>query len=131
MKRGLALLVMGTLAACANQEEHSHPVELIGSWQLIEQLADPGNGSGVFVEVESDKTIQFFSDGTVTSNGSLCSMDLSADQPSSGTYDVGDGSITPSDCLPTYKIPFVIEDTHLILFHPICIEACESKYVKI
>lgn len=117
------------LASCVNHEENLAPVPLMGKWKLVEQLVDPGDGSGEFTDVSSDKTIQFFGDNKVTSNGSLCSMDVGAIQQSSGTYDVNDGSITPTDCLPVGVIRYEIKEAHLILSY-MCDEGCRSKYVR-
>jgi len=42
-------------------DNYSDPVietpELLGTWRLIEVLADPGNGSGTFNPVDSDITL--------------------------------------------------------------------------
>lgn len=35
-------------------------------------MADPGDGSGTFQPVESDKTIEFKNNGSVITNNSLC-----------------------------------------------------------
>jgi len=118
------------ITSCVNHEENLAPVPLQGKWKLVEQLVDPGDGSGEFTDVSSDKTIQFFGDSKVTSNGSLCSMDVGAIQQSSGTYDVNDGSITPTDCLPAAVIRYEIKEAHLILTY-MCYEGCRSKYVRI
>lgn len=124
------LLLLLMLASCVNHEENLAPVPLMGKWKLVEQLVDPGDGSGQFVDVSSDKTIQFFGNNKVTSNGSLCAMDVGAIQPSSGTYDVNDGSITPTDCSPANVIRYEIKEAHLILTY-MCDEGCRSKYVRI
>ena len=71
----LSLVVL--LAVSCNSED----VELVNKWQLIEMLADPGDGSGGFEPVTSNKVIEFWDDGTITSNGSICTMSSSTNAP--------------------------------------------------
>lgn len=61
---------------------------LLGKWKVIEQLSDPGDGSGTFNPIESNRTIQFFSDNKVTINGSLCHMSIDVGLNMSGIYEV-------------------------------------------
>jgi hypothetical protein len=106
---------------------------LIGKWKLIEVLADPGDGSGVFKPVDSNKTLEFFEDGFVRSNGSLCTFNIIADQESQGIYNTEDSSIIPDNCNSNFielKINFKIEGSRLILNY-FCIEACSEKYKRI
>ncbi|KAB1160498.1 hypothetical protein F7018_01075 [Tenacibaculum aiptasiae] len=81
----LILTTIGILFSCDNDHELNSNVELVGNWKLIEVLADPGNGSGTFKAVESNKTIEFKANGTITTNGSLCNP-YSKEIISSGTY---------------------------------------------
>lgn len=111
--------------------EKQPPTVVIGSWQLVAYLADPGDGSGQFVAVDSDKRLEFHEDGTVTSNGPLCMMGADAQTPSSGTYSDTDSTITVSDCNGGASvILFTMQGGNLILMYP-CIEACREKFVAI
>lgn len=114
------------LSSC-NQEENE--VDLISQWHLIEQLSDPGDGSGTFQPVSSDKTVEFFVDGTITSNGDLCWMGTETGTGSTGTYDSMDSTILPNNCgfAPPYPMTFEIQDGFLIINYP-CIEPCREKY---
>jgi hypothetical protein len=104
---------------------------LIGKWKLIEVLADPGDGSGIFHTVSSDKVIEFKPDGTVVSNGSICYMSIESNSSSSGTYSLPDSTINSSDCQNSpFKIKFSKENAKLIIRYP-CDEACIAKYIKI
>jgi hypothetical protein len=93
--------------------------ELSGNWLLVEALYDPGDGSGTFETVDSDKTITFNVDGTYSATGTICQLNEDANQGSSGTYDTVDNLITPSDCIavpaeaPT--IPYPLEGDDLVL----------------
>lgn len=122
----LILLLIGTLNACSKEEAES-----TDKWKLTEQLMDPGDGSGVFIAVVSDRTIEFFEDSTIVSNGNLCNLDISANQETTGTYSETDGYIYPDDCmLIDFKISYEISGDELILSY-FCIEPCRHKYLKI
>ena len=68
----IALLCLTTFSNCTTSDEDQ---TIIGQWKLIQVLADPVDGSGVFRDFESNKTITFSNDGTFSSNQALCSSD--------------------------------------------------------
>lgn len=118
----LALFLAVTFFSCSKKDEKRIDSELVGVWKLTEVLADPGDGSGTYHSVNSNKTIEFHSDGTLTSNGDICNM--------SGTYLLTDSTINASNCSnSTFKIRFTKVGSTLILNYP-CIEPCGEKYVK-
>ncbi len=124
------LVVMITLFSCA--EDDARPEnELIGKYDLIEVLVDFGGGNGTFGPVNSSKTIEFYRDGTVSSNGNLCEMFSEETDPSSlssGTYSLSDSTLqalNPSNC----KLDFELIGKELIITYP-CIEPCKAKYLK-
>ena len=126
----LKLVVLGFVVAVISSC-NTENAELVSKWLLTEQLADPGDGSGVFMPVTSQKEIEFFEDGSFNSNGSLCVMDIYTTDPSSGTYDdntmiIDVNGCTVSNFPRTYEI---LADT-LILNYP-CIEACREKFIRI
>ncbi|TCK68615.1 hypothetical protein DFQ05_0123 [Winogradskyella wandonensis] len=126
---GLILIFCILFLSCDNDDANN--AELIGDWQLIEVLADPGDGSGVFMPVTSNKILSFNSDGTVTSNGIICSISTDTDTPSSGTFSEEDMSITTSACsLADFDYTFEINGDTLTFF-VVCIEACGVKYQKL
>ena len=115
--------------ACSDKDDPEY-VGLIGTWKLVEILADPGDGSGTFYPVESEKTMLFLSSGMLTSNGNLCSLDISADNPTTGSYSKIDKAFSSSDCSnPDYAYPFEQQGNFLIVRYP-CFEACQAKYQK-
>lgn len=130
MKQLFIFLSAALVLQACNQEE-SEP-DIVSNWHLIEQLADPGDGSGTFQPVSSGKTVQFFEDGTWNSNGSLCTMSSESNNPSTGTFSVSDSTITVDDCgfAPPYPMTFQIQGGFLILNYP-CIEPCREKYEPI
>ncbi|MFD2727743.1 lipocalin family protein [Hyunsoonleella rubra] len=143
MKSILHLFLIASLSmACTS--DHGRPTpdnELIGKWKLIEQLVDPGDGSGTFQPIESDRVIQFFSDGTVEVNGVLCFMSSEVGDAETGTYEItGDntadttyeGEIIPNTCNSrSAKVFFNLPlDGNLILWY-LCIEPCGQKFEKV
>ncbi|MEW4922768.1 hypothetical protein [Algibacter sp. 2305UL17-15] len=112
---------------------------LIGKWKLIEQLADPGDGSGTFQPIASERVIEFFSDGTVAINGVLCFMSSEVGDKESGTYKLitdsdtqNDGEIIPNTCSSrSARVYFDLSVSgHLILWYQ-CIEGCGQKFEKL
>ncbi|MBQ0767931.1 MAG: hypothetical protein KBT58_01465 [Bizionia sp.] len=128
------IALFGLLSACSGDDDtapDNYNTTLIGDWKLIEVLADPGNGSGSFYGVDSDKILTFHADGTVTSNGVLCDMSLTATGGSNGTYSASQSVFMSSSCInPEYNYPFVQTDNILIIEY-FCIEPCKAKYMKI
>ena len=70
-KQVFLFLALGFLYSCDKDDDKSTDKGLIGNWKLIEVLADPGDGSGTFAVVESNKIITFQQNGIITSNGTL------------------------------------------------------------
>jgi hypothetical protein len=119
---------VGTVISCAKKDNIDS--DLTGKWRLIEVLADPGDGSGTFHSVSSQKIIEFHSDGTVTSNGSICDMSIESNNPSIGIYSLSDSTINSSNCDNSgMKIRFMMTGPSLIINYP-CDEACQAKYLK-
>ena len=129
MKKLLIAIVFGILvfSACKPQE-----VLVSNKWKLIEVLNDPGDGSGTFISVQSDRTIEFLNDGTFESNGDLCNMGTDSDQVLTGLYSEIDFTLTPDGCsiTPVFPISYTMSDEELIINYP-CIEPCQQKYIKV
>lgn len=124
MYRILSLFLVITAVAGCN----SNDVELVSKWRLIEQLTDPGDGSGTFQPVVSSKVVEFWDDQTITSNGSICSMSATTNSASSGTYNESDMQIEVNGCTTqAFPLTYEMEDGNLILNYP-CIEPCREKY---
>lgn len=127
-------LLIALLIAC-NKEDHtlnSSGSELIGAWKLEAVYVSPGGGQVEFEQVESNKIIVFQDDGTLSSNGDLCSMSPDSDDPTSGTYSVVDSTFQSPDCYYTGEGPnywFNLENNVLIIHYP-CICPCQAKFKK-
>lgn len=131
MKKILLLLSISFLIISCSNDDSDDETEIIGQWKLIEVNADPGDGSGIFQTVESDKVVVFLKNGTVTSNGTICYISTESNNPTSGTYSLTESTISSSDCVQTeIEITFELVNSKLILRYP-CIEGCQEKFTKI
>jgi len=113
----LLLILVGLSMSCSKSHStEAKAARIIGEWKLIEQLADPGDGSGTFQEVERQKILEFQPNQIITSkNGSLC-QPYSDEQISSGTYSLADQEITTNCENPNIStIGFELESDYLIL----------------
>ena len=126
MKISFAILVILSLfTSCKKKERDS----LTGTWELKEVLMDPGNGSGVFTAVSSDKNLVFNTNGNVNSNGVICDMSIESNTSTSGTYSENDSTIISATC-QNLIIKYEVSGDTLILIYP-CFEACKAKYIKV
>ncbi|MBI9037124.1 MAG: hypothetical protein JEY97_03250 [Bacteroidales bacterium] len=122
---GFAIIVF----SCDKNNDKQVDSDLIGKWGLIEVLADPGDGSGTFHSVQSNKIIEFHDDGTITSNGEICDMSIETNNSTSGAYSLIDSTISSNDCSNQMNISFEQNGSTLIINYP-CIEPCRAKYEK-
>ena len=126
MKISFAILVILSLfTSCKKNKRDS----LTGTWELKEVLMDPGNGSGVFTAVGSDKNLVFHTNGNVNSNGIICDMSIESNTSTSGTYSEIDSSIISATC-QNLIIKYELSGDTLILIYP-CFEACKAKYTRV
>ena len=124
----LIIVVFLALLNCSNDDD----ITIIGKWKLVQVLADPGDGSGVFRGIESNKTIEFFNDETFSSNGDFCFMTSSTDIESAGTYSEFDNKIFVEACrnLAGTELSYRRQGKVLIISF-FCFEACAQKFIKI
>ncbi len=126
MKISFAILVILSLfTSCKKNKRDS----LTGTWELKEVLMDPGNGSGVFTAVSSDKNLVFNTNGNVNSNGIICDMSIESNTSTSGTYSEIDSTIISATC-QNLIIKYEVSGDTLILIYP-CFEACKAKYTRV
>ncbi len=140
MKKAILLLSTLVFVSCNSDNDdisNNGNLELLGKWKLVEQLVDPGDGSGVFVPITSNRQIEFFSNSTVTVNGVLCYMSSEVGSESSGIYSklqdnpYNDGQIIPKNCdYSETKLNYKIENSFLIIWYQ-CIEGCAQKFIKL
>ncbi len=129
-------LCIALFFSCSKGDEINANEHIVGKWQLIETLADPGDGSGVFLPVTSDFVIEFLSDGTFQANGKLCDVTIASGDPSTGKYDTETMELILENCdigqpeTTALKWPYLFEEGKLIV-QLLCIEPCGMKFEKI
>ena len=133
----IVLLFLLDFNSCTTSDDNIVGKKIVSKWKLIEQLSDPGDGSGVFEPVESSRTINFYDDGTIRSNGELCFMSYEVGNVHLGTFSDTednidfDGEIIPDGCeFEETKIYYQFERSNLILWY-LCIEGCGQKFIKV
>jgi len=134
----ILVLILLIVSTCTNNDKDDYGNNgLLGKWRLIEQLIDPGDGSGMFMPISSERTLEFFNDDTVVVNGDLCFMASEVGKQSSGIFstlvnnDYYDGEILPIGCDNTEtKVYYKTEGVNLILWFQ-CIEGCGQKFIKV
>ena len=129
--RGFWLLLCAfALMCCRSDDNSSNNAGITGKWRLVEVLLDPGDGSGMFSPVESEKEINILEDGTYSSNGEICDLSIIAESASQGTImeDTQGYFLTCEEPL-TANVRLGIEDGDLILTF-FCIEPCQQKYQR-
>ena len=127
------MILMFLLNSCSKEEEEviNNDSPAIGKWQLKETLFDPGDGSGTYQEVSSDKTVEFFKNGKVSSNGSLCQVNPATGNPTTGTFSTSDSRIRSDECNEEYNVTrFKVDGDNLFIYQS-CIEGCAEKYIRI
>jgi len=125
----LSFTILFSLATSCAEEAPATP-ESVDKWKLIEQLSDPGDLSGTFQAVSSDKTIEFIDENTVDCKGSLCSMSTEAVGETTATYNAAEKFILVEGCGgSSFKINYEFEDEFLYLRYP-CREPCVQKFEK-
>lgn len=125
----ILIVISGLFTSCNNDDENDSSLntELIGNWKLIEVYNDPGDGSGNFESVNSKKTIEFKTNGTLTANGELCNLNSDTNTTVNGTFSESNSTIITPNCS---TLGFEQNGNELIISIP-CDEPCLSKYKKI
>lgn len=126
----ILLFALAIIASCKKSDENKN-TELTGKWKMTDVLSDPGDGSGTFHPVSTNKYIEFRSDGTLYSNGSLVNNSTEIIEADSGTYLLADSTFTSYRIfidLPL-KMHFIQEGSVLTVNYP-CIESCRARFRK-
>ncbi len=131
MKKQIFIFLILTgiiMSSCSKDEIETN--NIIGQWKLIEQLADPGDGSGVFIPINSTKTLTFFNDGNITTNKTLCEP-YDDEQITLGTFSLDESKIiTNCNNSNIASISFELKEGFLIL-NFISNEGFSQKFKKI
>lgn len=109
----IGLFLISTTSCTKDNDTTIPEKDDLGRWHLIETFVGTGGAGGEFKPVISNHTLDFTSDTTLISTGSLCSAYLD-DVYTTATYSLQDSIIHP-DCASQIKIHFSHQDTILIL----------------
>ena len=124
------LFALAHLLSCSsNTVDQVTDNPLVGTWKLMAMYADPGDGSGTFLPVQSDKTITFGANGSFVCSGTLCLPSLDSGWTSRGTYSDTEQTIIPENCDIPAELPYELDGEYLII-HFFCIEGCGEKYER-
>ncbi len=134
MKLKTLLIVSGLflLGSSCKKNECTSSNGIVGEWELIEELIDPGNGSATFQPVSSNKKIKFCDDGTFEANGEMCTMANQSSSTYEGTYNTSTNTFSPNSCFTMMPLSYgySVNGNTLILSYQ-CIEGCQQKYSRI
>ena len=130
MKNILMLILLSSSISC-NQSESIKSISspILGKWKLEGSLISPGSASLIFTPATKNKTIEFFSNGNFTSNGSICQLNDLIDKPGNGKFTIQDNTIISNECKSNQMRFSIKSDTLFISYQ--CIEACMQKYSRI
>ncbi len=120
----LALLVL----SCNKNKHSTQTPDDLGTWRLTAIYLDPGDGSGSYQSVSSQKKLKFDA-GLVLSNGQICDMSTDASSSSSANYQLSDSTIIGCSQYMLGDLRFSITVDTLLVYYP-CIEACIAKYIR-
>lgn len=130
MKKSIVfLMLIGFFVSCNSDDQEKSATELTGTWKLVEILADPGDGNGTFKAVQSNKTIEFKSNGTIVTNTSLCDP-YSDEIKSSGSFNLATKSITTNCQNPNIATIFFELKNGYLLLHYLSNEGYFQKFQR-
>lgn len=131
---GLLLLMSSIqiMTGCTKTDTEIDDSGIIGRWSLIETLADPGDGSGVFQKTDLEKILEFRPDGLVESETPFCTVNNGETGVTyTAPYDDNEKTISP-DCRSGFAITYELTGKdELTMYFPWCIEPCGEKYVRL
>lgn len=120
------------IASSCTKETSKPQTGIVGEWKLVEELVDPGDGSGTFQPVSSNKVIVFLGNGTFQANDDMCFMSSQVTSTHTGTYDTTTETFSPNNCttMAPMSYQYSVNGNTLILTYP-CICGCQQKYTRI
>lgn len=131
--------------SCKKDESESDVNQLLGKWKLVQIYADPGDGSGTWRTIESNKTREFKANGKmIVTNGATC-LGFGSKDKKVATYELRpyigdhlDDPNTENKKMDRYNLMIkdcgsailTFENGHLKILFP-CIEGCGELYEKV
>lgn len=128
---GLFTLII-FIGSCQSDFElpDSETTDIIGSWELIELLTDPGDGSGQFESTKLDIRLEIDEHLNLKANGVLCGFSES-ESVLTGKISLADSIITATCSSGTLRHKFSLFESNLNLQNLSCRESCAAKFSKI
>ena len=123
-----ALLSVASVA-CDRDDEPlvAAPGEIAGEYLRVESYVDPGDGSGTYAPVASERRITVAPDSTFASNQDLCQFGEGGDA-STGRFDA-EGRVTMDDCaFGPAEMSFRDGVLEVAYF---CFEGCGDRYRRV
>ena len=127
----LPLLFLLFALRCSSVSEEDSGKELEGMWRLNGYTIDPGDGSGMFKEVESDKLIYFYSDRSFIANTKMCFAQDERANITEGKYDPVAGILQARGCngKEFNQLNYSIEGEYLYVYY-VCREGCVERFQR-
>lgn len=128
----LPLLAAFALSSCQkDQDDRLNLTVLEGTWLLTEALFDPGDGSGEFRKIDSERQLSLTPENAYSANYDICQA-IEAGENFSGTFERIDAQEFLIPCAGSLlnSVQGRLEDGFLILYYP-CDEPCAYKFRKI
>ena len=120
------------LLACQNDQDDSLDLAALeGTWLLTEVLFDPGDGSGEFRKIDSERQLTLTPQNTYSANYDVCQA-IEEGENFSGNFDRIDAQEFLIPCAGSLlnSVQGRLEDGFLVVYYP-CDEPCAYKFRKI
>ncbi|GLB52499.1 hypothetical protein NBRC110019_15390 [Neptunitalea chrysea] len=126
----LLLLFIGFTFSCndTKNDDSINDNALVGEWKLTAMKVSPGSVVP-FVEVNSNRTLTFDTNGTFTCNGEFCSSTIDATMTTDGTYSLNNYTLSSTACTAVWDYTFTISADTLVIDYP-SIETIQAKYTR-
>lgn len=128
--KNIVIGIFAVLAISITSCDKENNEEVQATYKLIEIYSDPGDGSGEFNPIQSNKRLEILNDNKVrTVNGLLCNFGHEVGQTGSGIIDQEEMTIVGDGC-SEIPMTYTLEGDYLILTR-LCIEGCAEKYERV
>jgi len=123
----VSIIFLLFLSSCSSEPVFKG-IPITGAWRVIEVLSDPGDGSGVFIQKQSDKTLTLDVDGNFKSMGSFCEFGFQGGENVKSTYklELNDSMLLLQRCDEAIQFSLSADNNELILRY-VCNEGCALK----
>lgn len=136
----IAVFLLLLAVSCKKDQASEENIDsIIGKWKLIETYADPGDGSGRWNTVKSNKTLEFKNNGQIKVDNGSFAFGLFPGEKDESTY-----VLEPYTGVQTMEAHRYILKIQKLEHHPMvmfengklkieyfCIEGCGERYEKI